>query len=1181
MGTLYCIQCGEAFKSDDPASVFCPEHGGKAQEDLFQTMPKQEPLPKTPKGTRIRRQEPMQHEPSGYHGKSFSTFAKGDILADLYQIDDIKAGGMGYVYIAKHQQWGVKLAIKSPNELMLSDPAFFSMILKEADAWTELGLHPNIAYCYYIRQFDGIPLIFIEYVDGGNLRDWIAEARCYDLKTGLDLAIQFCHGLEHAHKQGKIHRDIKPENILMTTNGTLKITDFGLIKGGGIAHGGRVGRGGTSFGTIMGTLAYMSPEQYEDASAIDERTDIYAFGVCLYEMFCGRLPYAQTSDQVAASYLARLDNRPAPEPTALRPDLPEVLAVILKRCIALDRAHRYPHLADLRQDLAAVYRQMYLEDAPHAELAQVDLRADALNNRAVSYLDLGREDDAITCWQEALTIDPQHFEATYNYNYLLFDRSRIAWHKFRSILEGLEGTSGNRTEYWKTVSRQYLAMGELKKVTEIQNTPHLITDIEFTGAFEKEKKLQIMTFTGHSKEVYCIALTADGRYTLSGDGSGCMKLWETMTGKEIRTLRGSTAKDTSQQNSIYSVAITLNGHYALSGDIAGLVRFWNLETGEERVFSPVHKSAVLCVAVTPDGRYGISGSYDMTMRIWDLAACKEIGVFGKHQDAVKCLAITPDGRYLLSGGYDNALILWDISRREKIRSFTGHTNWVYSVAITANGQYALSGSIDNTIKLWNLSTGAMVRTFHVDTSITSVAITPDDRYVVVGTHDQALKVWDLSSGKEIRSFTSHDGEIWPVVITPDGGHALSGSKDSTVKLWDIRALEKQPCRPAYPLLSEITEILSLMLQSKKIREMVNEARLAITGGDYKAALTRLRHAQTHPGFERDDEIQDVLHSCREGKKHHVRGLVNGWCKRTFQGHRSGIGAISVTPDGRYLLSSSQDETFKVWEVSTGKPVNTFMGCSTDDMLSSLPITPDGRYVFSCLYNDLILWELATGSEVRDFMIESEIDINSEIVTAVAITPNGQYGLSGHGDNTLKLWNLATGQEIRHFTGHSDIISFIAITQDSRLVLSASKDTTVKLWELATGRHIRTFTGHSDWVTSVATTQDGRYAVSGSFDSTLKLWNLAADQEICTYYGHTDKVSSVVVTPNGRFILSGGKDTSLRLWDLSTGKEIQIFRGHSDMITSMVITQNGRYAVSGSRDYSLKLWEFDWDFELLE
>jgi serine/threonine protein kinase len=198
----------------------------------------------------------------------------------------------------------------------------------------------------------------------GNLQEWIAKGRCADLKVGLDLAIQFCHGLEHAHSQGLIHRDIKPENVLLTREGTLKITDFG-----------------------MGTYDYMAPEQWVDAHAVDAWADTFAFGVCMYEMFCGRQPYG----------LAVGPRQEPPDPRALRGDdaLPEPLCDLMKRCVDWDRERRPGSVTEVRQALCAIYESVFRRPSAFAQLPELSVKADGLNNRAVSYLSLGREVDAV------------------------------------------------------------------------------------------------------------------------------------------------------------------------------------------------------------------------------------------------------------------------------------------------------------------------------------------------------------------------------------------------------------------------------------------------------------------------------------------------------------------------------------------------------------------------------------------------------------------------------------------------------------------------------------------------------------------------------------------------------------------------------------------------------------------
>jgi serine/threonine protein kinase len=123
-----------------------------------------------------------------------------EVTADLQIKGLLGSGGMGEVYLARQRLWDVDVAVKVPGYAIVSDPENRHRIVREAEAWTDLGLHPHIAYFHYAQPLGELLLLVIEYVDGGSLRDWIADGRCADLRTGLDLAIQFCHGLEHAHK---------------------------------------------------------------------------------------------------------------------------------------------------------------------------------------------------------------------------------------------------------------------------------------------------------------------------------------------------------------------------------------------------------------------------------------------------------------------------------------------------------------------------------------------------------------------------------------------------------------------------------------------------------------------------------------------------------------------------------------------------------------------------------------------------------------------------------------------------------------------------------------------------------------------------------------------------------------------------------------------------------------------
>ena len=167
----------------------------------------------------------------------------GEVILDLYEVTDILGeGGMGTVYKVHHKNWNIDLAVKSPKPEIFAKAGGQENFVREAETWIKLGLHPNTVSCFYVRTLGGIPRVFAEFVEGGSLQDWIENGKLYvggaqaALSRILDIAIQFAWGLQFAHAQGLIHQDVKPANVLMTSDGTAKVTDFGLARARAAAH---------------------------------------------------------------------------------------------------------------------------------------------------------------------------------------------------------------------------------------------------------------------------------------------------------------------------------------------------------------------------------------------------------------------------------------------------------------------------------------------------------------------------------------------------------------------------------------------------------------------------------------------------------------------------------------------------------------------------------------------------------------------------------------------------------------------------------------------------------------------------------------------------------------------------------------------------------------------------------
>jgi WD40 repeat protein len=486
----------------------------------------------------------------------------------------------------------------------------------------------------------------------------------------------------------------------------------------------------------------------------------------------------------------------------------------------------------------------------------------------------------------------------------------------------------------------------------------------------------IRTFDVNSGHVHSAAYSPDGRYIASGSDTA-LKLWDVASGSLTRTFEGGF-------DAVASIAFFRDGSRILAGDHSGRLRLWDVATGTvSRTFKDGN-SLVCCggfidsVALSPDETRIVSASLDGELTLWDVASGTVLRRLPTHS-RIRSVAFSPNGATLVSGGRDIrpepldeiTLRLWNVNSGTLLHAIEADSlREVTSVAYSPDGSYVLSAGNDGIVKLWNAANGSFVRSFEAPWAINAIAFSRDGTRVVAASIFDKLRLWNAATGEVIQYFGGRAVAVRSVALSKDGAHILTAGDDQFLRLWDATAG-------------------TLITAYKGGAGVLTSVAFSPDG----------RHFLL-PVWPNELAIRDTL---------------SGSLLRSLAGPSDPVDAMSFSPDGTRVLAGSggwirtsdsgrTSNTLLLWDVATGKAVQSFGGYSTG--VTAVAFSGDGAYVLSAASNyDLTLWDAKSGGFIRRFQPRLGCD-------AVAFSPSGSQILCGKFE--LTLWDTATGDLISSF-----------------------------------------------------------------------------------------------------------------------------------------------------------------------
>lgn len=1063
-------------------------------------------------------------------------------------------GAFGTVYLAYDPQLQRDIALKLLQRTgdEKQDRHRTNRFLQEGRAAARLQ-HPHIVPVFDAGQDpeSGEYYLASAFIDGSTLDD-LVEDQPLGNERSTAIVRQLADALNYAHQKGILHRDVKPANVMVDQEGTPFVMDFGLARLEESEE--RI----TKDGSLMGTPAYMSPEQVAGKhDTLSGASDQYSLGCLLYKLLSGRTPFEGPWQTQIHHHLNTI---PEP-PSRFNPDISRDLETICMKCLNKKIEERYASCRELKEDLERWQAGEPIKARPlntfqrftrwcRREPVVASLTASVFLVFAVGF--------SVSLWQwnranaEKLNVQESQKILQKKNEELLLEQQKLS-EKQQQLIKARDEAEGHLSfaKAQQKIAEQYAARAD-EKAKEADESAALAQQ----KTIEAEKSAELAG--QQAKELEKQALQVRKQLYLS-DMRLIASAWE--------------------DNNLDLILDRLENHRPADSaqDLRGFEWYYwkNLASTSLMTYSG-HTDSINCLAFSLDGTQVATGSDDRSIRVWELQSGQLRKLLNEHQKGVTALEFGPDGTTLISGDAEGAVILWDLVTGQAMQKLEGLLSPVTDVHLSSSSEkLALASSLDGTAKIWETQSGQgkllrnldhggipVVRaaferngkvvtwtnngvtsqwdlettqapaTSRYPTSILDVAVSPSDPRLVVAAQDERFaRVLSKTTGENLGRLLGHNGFVTCVDYSPDGSLIATGSKDRAVMLWDSTRGDR-----LQTLKGHGREITSLRF-SRDGRKLLTASK------DRTARLWNTKLKDPDPGARSSSRELDRRHALE-------------------------ISDASFNNDGTLLVTSSKDGTAILWNADSGELLQVFQDRRQPGSIDAAGISPEHNLVITvgnCREAPISVREIESGRPVR------QLKGHTQEVADVAFSSTGNQFVTTGYDGKILLWDSETYQIIREFPGKRSRVFSVAFSSDDARIVVGCQSRTAIIWEVATGKHLRTLNGHSGMVYDACFSRDGQWVITGSEDKTAKVWNASTGKLQFSIEGHTDEVSSVSISPDGRRILTGSLDGNAKIWDFDSQEELLKLESHTGGILCAKFSPNGRKIVTTGMDRVTRIW----------